>query len=753
MSGADAASPFRPALVVDEWPQTALVPEAAPYSGSVHWAQHAPLLIDNGSAQLRAGFASAAKDTPQLVFDNIVSRFRDRKRAGNMLLCGNDCYVDSQSRAAIRSAFDADVLCGFDVMESMLDYTFSKLRIDTDRVDHPILLTETLCNPEYSRAQLNELLFEAYQAPSVNYGLDAMFSAYANGVREDGVVVSSGRATTYVVPITGGRGMLTNAKRLSWGGANATDFLHRLLQLKYPNFPQRITPYQTQAMMEELLYVSTDYDAEIRSLNNPDALAAIDRVVQLPHTPPERREKGQEELDRIAERKRAAGQRLMEQARQMRQEKTQQKENDLKYYEQLREWKDKEPHAQYLQRLEDEGFDSEPEFDKVFKRLEDAVRRNRAEQLGEELEEKVRQVAPHAPCSPLQKQPTFPLVDVPDAELDEEGVKEKRRQRLLKAGYEARMRARAEKEEEERLLREAEERDREEQRENPQAWLEKLRAKHSESMVRIHERKRLRELLPDRKSVAAQQRMKSITALASEQTTPNSSQRRRKRGDDEDTFGADDNDWAVYRAINNAVDSEEEQEEMAELDTIEQKLLEFDDAFTRDNTYAAKQALKTKLTNTFLRGYEPRWDPDDVAQYHQVHLNVERIRVPEVSWQPMIAGVDQAGIGELSRYVLRAFEDPVRDRMVRNVLVTGGYSQLPGFNTRLHSVLQSSLPQGTALSVRRAQNARLDPWRGMSQWVTEQEDVFRSTSLSRADYEEKGSGWFQEHALSACWQG
>ena len=83
-----------------------------------------------------------------------------------MLLCGNDCYVDSQSRASIKSAFDADVVCGYDTMvrrqrldlwrsheqEYMLDYTFQKLGIDTDRVEHPLLLTETLCNPEYGRS-------------------------------------------------------------------------------------------------------------------------------------------------------------------------------------------------------------------------------------------------------------------------------------------------------------------------------------------------------------------------------------------------------------------------------------------------------------------------------------------------------------------------------------------------------------------------------------------------------------------------
>lgn len=83
-------------------------------------------------------------------------------------------------------------------------------------------MTETLCNPEYSRSrtcelglttEMNELLFEAYRVPSVNYGLDALFAGYANNVREDGLLVSAGRNTTLVVPLVGGRGILDNAKR------------------------------------------------------------------------------------------------------------------------------------------------------------------------------------------------------------------------------------------------------------------------------------------------------------------------------------------------------------------------------------------------------------------------------------------------------------------------------------------------------------------------------------------------------------
>lgn len=127
----------------------------------------------------------------------------------------------------------------------------------------------------------------------------------------------------------------------------------------------------------------------------------------------------------------------------------------------------------------------------------------------------------------MQEEPTFPLVNVPDHMLNEEDLKEKRRQRLMKAGYDARIRQKAERDE--ARLREAEERrlDEEMRSNDPQGWLEGLRQKHQDAMERIKERKKRKEQLSDRKSLAAQNRMKSIAELASDAKAP----KKRKRVD------------------------------------------------------------------------------------------------------------------------------------------------------------------------------------------------------------------------------
>lgn len=277
----------------------------------------------------------------------------------------------------------------------------------------------------------------------------------------------------------------------------------------------------------------------------------------------------------------------------------------------------------------------------------------------------------------------------------------------------------------------------------------------SQSVIeRIRDRKRTKELLSDRKSRAAQDRMKSIAALASDGPSGGAGGARGKRkrggggggggGDKDDDFGADDEDWAVYRDIQGAEDSEEEEDDEQTLIELETKLLSHDASFTRNETLAARQARKRALTRTFLGG-----DPDSVdeehhikgrgvngshdaqgedeeqqddadkleelARAHQVTLNVERARIAEVFFQPGMAGVDQAGVDEIMNMVVRSFDDDVRQRMlsvsnafpcvvsfscarqIRTLLTSSVSSSIPSLRTHARGTpLAEHLPHGAA---------------------------------------------------------
>lgn len=105
-----------------------------------------------GSWQLRAGFSTDLY--PRFTCTPQVARYRDRKALKTYTICGNDVTIDAACKAQAKSPFDANVISNFDILENLLDYTFLNLRLEGDGsggVGHPIVMTEAVCNPNYSR--------------------------------------------------------------------------------------------------------------------------------------------------------------------------------------------------------------------------------------------------------------------------------------------------------------------------------------------------------------------------------------------------------------------------------------------------------------------------------------------------------------------------------------------------------------------------------------------------------------------------
>jgi hypothetical protein len=70
---------------------------------------------------MRAGapdLTALAAAQPHVAFDNVVSRFRDRKSNTTFIVAGAEAYSDAQSRGSVRSAFDGDVLTAPDILVS-----------------------------------------------------------------------------------------------------------------------------------------------------------------------------------------------------------------------------------------------------------------------------------------------------------------------------------------------------------------------------------------------------------------------------------------------------------------------------------------------------------------------------------------------------------------------------------------------------------------------------------------------------------
>lgn len=276
----------------------------------------------------------------EVISPNVTSRFRDKKTGKPVVYAGRDAvspFLDPASRMNLRSPFESNILTTVDALEGMMDYTFLKLGLENEsRVEHPIVMTEPVGNLNYSRKATTELLFEAYNVPSVCYGIDSLFSFHYNtpDPQQGGMIVSSSNEFTYVIPYSKDNGHFELLRRITYGGSQATQYFLRLLQAKYPTFPVRVSTNQAESLLYDYGYVSTDYMDELRSFDDQETLDEKDLVVQFPFSvAPEKAEKTEEEKREIEEKKREQGKRLQEQAARKKEERIAEMEA---YIEELR---------------------------------------------------------------------------------------------------------------------------------------------------------------------------------------------------------------------------------------------------------------------------------------------------------------------------------------------------------------------------------------------------------------------------------
>lgn len=108
-----------------------------------------PIVIDNGCTTYRFGFSNSS--APYSIA-NIYSRYRERKHNLQIALFGDNVEVESGAKTQSKTAWEGDILINFDAMENALDYAFCKLGLDTESVMHPVVVSERLCTPMYSRS-------------------------------------------------------------------------------------------------------------------------------------------------------------------------------------------------------------------------------------------------------------------------------------------------------------------------------------------------------------------------------------------------------------------------------------------------------------------------------------------------------------------------------------------------------------------------------------------------------------------------
>ncbi|KAK4797831.1 hypothetical protein SAY86_030157 [Trapa natans] len=382
-----------------------------------------PIVIDNGASYFRIGWAG--ENDPRVIFRNIVQRPRHKATGETVTVVGDHDptllkYFDC-TRSGPRSAFDSNVVYQFEIMEYILDFGFDRMGANgSQKINHPVLITECVCNPVHSRSKMAELLFETYGVPSVAFGVDAAFSYKYNqqlGVcARDGLAICPGFTTTHVIPFVDGEPIYKGSCRTNIGGFHITDQLKQLLSLKYPHHANNFTWEKVEDLKMEHCYIAPDYSAEAR-LFQTGAKEAEDktRTWQLPWVPPVVEEgPSEEELARKAAIRERQGQRLREMAEAKRSSKINELENELQGLEFLMRQLEEVEEEDIPSFLEETGYLSKQEVEAAHVKAAQALRKAKGEPKGEQIgiEEK----------TDVSTDEKFPLINVPDELLTPEQV-------------------------------------------------------------------------------------------------------------------------------------------------------------------------------------------------------------------------------------------------------------------------------------------------------------------------------------------
>ncbi|KAI6648677.1 actin [Oopsacas minuta] len=232
------------------------------------------LVIDNGSAMIKAGFAG--DDAPRAVFPAIVGRHRHNVIGLDRVYVGND----SQFRNGILLTYPIKhgIVNNWDDMEHIWHHMFyNELRVTPAKCG--VLLTESPFNPKSNQEKICQIMFETFNIPFLHQCIHPILSLYSSG-RTTGLVIDSGAGVSHVVPIFK-KHACTNATQHQniAVGNDLTDYLVEMLRMRGYLFTTSAEREVVRDIKEKLSYVALDFDQELESSKPDDT---VEKNYELP---------------------------------------------------------------------------------------------------------------------------------------------------------------------------------------------------------------------------------------------------------------------------------------------------------------------------------------------------------------------------------------------------------------------------------------------------------------------------------------
>ena len=226
-----------------------------------------PMVIDNGSGFIKAGFAKGfeyevveeEKNLPRVTIPSII-----------------------QQKAASSSIHPIEhgLITDWDNMTKLWHNMFEyELGVITKGAS--VLMTEPPLNPKASREKMTEIMFEQFEVDKFYLAITDLLALFASG-RTTGMVFSSGDDVSHTMVIYEGYVLPTTVLRLDIGGRHVTQYLSKLLTEKGSTLGINNEIEIVRDIKEKLGYFAMDYDDEIRKIDTKKDYELPDgRVIKI----------------------------------------------------------------------------------------------------------------------------------------------------------------------------------------------------------------------------------------------------------------------------------------------------------------------------------------------------------------------------------------------------------------------------------------------------------------------------------------
>ncbi|EOR00448.1 hypothetical protein E3P92_03512 [Wallemia ichthyophaga] len=227
---------------------------------------NAPIVIDNGSGTIKAGFAG--EDHPSCFFPvgwracGVGRPKHARVMAGSL---EGEQFIGRKAQELrgllkIKYPMEHGIVTDWEDMERIWSHIYAD-ELKALSEEHPVLLTEAPLNPRQNRDIAAQIFFETFNVPALFTSVQAVLSLYSSG-RTTGLVLDSGDGVTHAVPVYEGFSMPHAIRRVDVAGRDVTYNLQMLLRRSGFNLTTSAELEVVRTIKEKCCYVALNPQKE-----------------------------------------------------------------------------------------------------------------------------------------------------------------------------------------------------------------------------------------------------------------------------------------------------------------------------------------------------------------------------------------------------------------------------------------------------------------------------------------------------------